>query len=173
MENQSGINPHDNLTLEESSLIIRSHVTDGLKLAHKHKLPLVIRDCIRSHHGNGPVRFFYNKFVLEHPEEKVPDSFFYQGTPSCFEGNSHSNDGRCGRSFFKEPQGRIRKKVSVNWWKRSSTNKITEGLFKDVPITFRDLERLKRVFKTKLVTIYHTRIEYPELPSFNQPPVTE
>ena len=52
-------------------------------------------------------------------------------------------------------------------------NKITEGLFKDVPITFRDLERLKRVFKAKLITIYHTRIEYPELPSVIQPPVTE
>ena len=93
VENQSGINPHDNLTSEENALIIRSHVIEGLKLAHKHKLPLVIRDCIRSHHGNGPVRYFYSKYALEHPGMKVPDSFFTKAHLQ-HRRNGHSHDGR-------------------------------------------------------------------------------
>jgi len=172
VENQSGINPHDALTSEESALIIRSHVTEGLKLANKHKLPLVIRDCIRSHHGNGPVRFFYNTFVLEHPGVKVPDSFFYQGTPPSSKetailmmADAVEASSRSLKSYSEESISDLVERII--------DNKITEGLFKDVPITFRDLERLKRVFKAKLITIYHTRIEYPELPSVIQPPVTE
>ncbi len=172
VENQSGINPHDNLTSEESALIIRSHVTEGLKLAHKHKLPLVIRDCIRSHHGNGPVRYFYSKYALEHPGMKVPDSFFYQGTPPASKetailmmADAVEASSRSLKTYSEESISELVEKII--------DNKIAEGLFKDVPITFRDLERLKRVFKAKLVTIYHTRIEYPEMPSVNQPLVTE
>ncbi len=172
VENQSGINPHDSLTPEESAHIIRSHVTEGLKLAHKHKLPLIIRDCIRSHHGNGPVRFFYNNYVIEHPGQKVPDVFYYQGTPPSSKetailmmADAVEASSRSLKGFSEESINELVERII--------DNQIAEGLFKDVPITFRDLERLKKVFKAKLVTIYHTRIEYPELPSVNQPLVSE
>lgn len=172
VENQSGINPHDNLTPEESAFIIRSHVTEGLKMAHKHKLPLVIRDCIRSHHGSGPVRFFYNKYMLEHPDEPVPESFYYQGaapttkeTAILMMADAVEASSRSLKVYSLESIGELVEKI-IN-------SQIAEGLFKEVPITFRDLERLKRVFKTKLATIYHARIEYPEIPSVSQPLVTE
>lgn len=172
VENQSGINPHDALTPEESALIIRNHVTEGLKIAHKHKLPLVIRDCIRSHHGNGPVRFFYSNFVLENPGEKVPEAFYYQGTPPSSKetailmmADAVEASSRSLKTYSEESIHELVERII--------DNQIAEGLFKDVPITFRDLERLKRVFKAKLISIYHPRIEYPELTTVNQPPVTE
>ncbi len=49
-ENQSGVNPHKNLSYEQSAQIIINHVTDGLKLADKHNLPKVIKDFINTHH---------------------------------------------------------------------------------------------------------------------------
>lgn len=172
VENQSGVNPHDKLTLEDSARIIRSHVTEGLKLAHKHKLPLVIRDCIRSHHGNGPVRYFYNAFVNEHPGEKVPDIFYYQGTPPSSKETAilmmADSVEASSRSLKEYSEENISELVE-----RIIDNLIVEGLFKDVPITFRDLEKLKRVFKAKLLTIYHARIEYPEIQIANQPPIME
>ncbi len=56
---------------------------------------------------------------------------------------------------------------------RIITNQIQEGSYKDVPITFRDLEKLKQVFKAKLQTIYHGRIEYPEIPQPVPPVLNE
>jgi len=172
VENQSGLNPHDTLTPEESAAIIRKHVTDGLKLAHKHKLPLVIRDCIRSHHGNGPVRYFYNKFRNEHPDEPVPEVFFYEGdlpmskeTAILMMADAVEASSRSLKTYSEESISGLVDKII--------DNQIAEGLYKHVPITFRDLEKLKRVFKSKLISFYHARITYPEAPAANQPLLIE
>lgn len=172
VENQSGLNPHDHLTPEESAAIIRKHVTDGLKLAHKHKLPLVIRDCIRSHHGNGPVRYFYNKFKNEHPGEPVPEAFFYEGdlpmskeTAILMMADAVEASSRSLNTYTEESISGLVDKII--------DNQIAEGLYKHVPITFRDLEKLKRVFKSKLISFYHARIAYPESPVANQPQLIE
>ena len=58
-ENQSGVNPHKNLSYEQSAQIIINHVTDGLKLADKHNLPKIIKDFINTHHGHGLTKYFY------------------------------------------------------------------------------------------------------------------
>ena len=39
----------------------------------------------------------------------------------------------------------------------------SEGLFRDSPISFRDVETVKETFKKRLATIYHSRIAYPEI----------
>jgi len=172
VENQSGLNPHDSLTPEESAAIIRKHVTDGLKLAHKHKLPLVIRDCIRSHHGNGPVRYFYTKFKNEHPDEPVPDVFFYEGdlpmskeTAILMMADAVEASSRSLKTYTEESIAGLVDKII--------DNQIAEGLYKHVPITFRDLEKLKSVFKSKITSFYHARITYPEAPGVTQPPLIE
>jgi len=170
-ENQSGVNPHDNLTPEESSKIIVGHVTEGIKLAHKHGLPLVIRDCIRSHHGSGPVRYFYNVFKNEHPEETVPEGFFYKGAyPTTKE------TAILMMADAVEASSRSLKEYSEtgisDLVERIISMQFQEGAFKDVPITFRDLEKIKSIFKLKLQTIYHTRIAYPEM-SVVAPPIVQ
>jgi len=161
-ENQSGFNPHDKLSPEESAAIIVNHVTDGLKLANKHKLPLVIRDCIRSHHGTGPVRYFYNKFRNQNPDQEVPEVFFYKGAnPSTKEtailmmADAVEASSRSLKEYTETSISELVEKII--------DMQFHEGAFKDVPITFRDMEKLKNVFKTKLQTIYHSRIEYPEM----------
>ena len=40
---------------------------------------------------------------------------------------------------------------------------LADGHFKQSPLTFLDIENAKEVLKSKLQTIYHTRIQYPEL----------
>lgn len=160
-ENQSGVNPHDKLSLEESAEIIANHVSDGLKLANKNKLPLVIRDCIRSHHGTGPVRYFYNAYRNANPGKEVPEGFFYKGAnPSTKETAilmMADAVEASSRSLKEYTESSISELVD-----RIIDLQFQEGSFKDVPITFRDMEKLKNVFKSKLQTIYHTRIAYPE-----------
>lgn len=162
-ENQYNYNPHDDLTMEESVKIITGHVTEGLKIARKKGLPLVVRDCIRSHHGTGPVLYFYNKFKREYPDKEVPDSFYYKGSnPSTKEtaiimmADSIEASSRSLKAYTPESISELVEGI-IN-------NLNNQGSFKDVPITFRDLEKVKNVFKTELLSIYHTRIKYPEAP---------
>jgi len=168
IENQSGINPHDNLSLEESAAIIASHVTEGLKIANKYKLPLVIRDCIRSHHGTGPVRYFYNAFRNEYPEKEVPEIFFYKGTNPSSKETAILMMADAVEASSKSLKEYSESSIS-ELVERIIDMQLHEGSFKDVPITFRDMEKLKAVFKSKLQTIYNTRIEYPEMSLVNQP----
>ncbi len=167
-ENQTGINPHDKMTSEESARMIASHVAEGMKLAHKHNLPLVLRDFIRMHHGTGPIRYFYNKYRTEHPGESVPSVYFYTGVnPSTKEtailmmADALEASSRSMTEYSEENISNLVDKI-IN-------AKIQDGAFKDVPITFRDMEKVKAVFKAKLQSIYHTRIPYPESPASQEP----
>ena len=171
-ENQSGVNPHDELTPEESAKIIISHVSEGLKLAHKYGLPLVIRDCIRSHHGNGPVRFFYSNFKKEHPDEPVPDAFFYKGSNPASKETAILMMADALEASSRSLKEYSEFEISM-LVERIINMQFQEGAFKNVPITFRDLEKIKAVFKSKLQTIYHTRIAYPEMPAINPPLVSD
>ena len=171
-ENQSGVNPHDELTPEESAKIIISHVSEGLKLAHKYGLPLVIRDCIRSHHGNGPVRFFYSNFKKEHPDEPVPDAFFYKGSNPASKETAILMMADALEASSRSLKEYSESEISM-LVERIINMQFQEGAFKNVPITFRDLEKIKVVFKSKLQTIYHTRIAYPEMPVVNPPLVSD
>jgi len=115
------------------------------------------------HHGTGPVRYFYNAFRAAHPGETVPNVYFYTGTnptsketailmlADALEASSRSLEDYSEANI----SALVEKIVNV---------KIQDGAFKDVPMTFRDLERIKVVFKSKLKSIYHTRIAYPEAP---------
>ena len=57
----SGENPHDKITAPLSTLIITSHVKDGVELAKNHGLPQVVVDMIAQHHGTGLIKYFYHK----------------------------------------------------------------------------------------------------------------
>jgi len=167
-ENQTGMNPHDKMDPEESAKMIASHVAEGMKLANKHGLPLVIRDFIRMHHGTGPIRYFYNKFRTEHPGEPVPACYFYTGvnpttkeTAILMMADALEASSRSLPEYSEENISNLVDKI-IN-------AKIQDGAFKDVPITFRDLEKIKAVFKAKLQSIYHTRIPYPESPTSQEP----
>lgn len=167
-ENQTGVNPHDKMAPEDSARMIASHVAEGMKLAHKHGLPLVIRDFIRMHHGTGPIRYFYNKFRTEHPGEPVPACYFYTGvnpttkeTAILMMADALEASSRSLPEYTEENISHLVDKI-IN-------AKIQDGAFKDVPITFRDLEKVKAVFKAKLQSIYHTRIPYPESPASPEP----
>lgn len=65
VENQTGgLNPHDPLDFDESAQIIIKHVTQGVELANKYKLPEILKDFIRTHHGKSKVKYFYYSFKI-------------------------------------------------------------------------------------------------------------
>ena len=162
-ENQAGVNPHDTLTYQESARIIISHATEGVKLAERENLPTIIRDFIVTHHGTGITKFFYIKYKNEHPEEEVdPAPFTYPG-PNPFTREQAIlmiADGveAASRSLPEYTEESISTLVN-----RMIDQDVTDGYFKECPITFRDLAIAKLVLIERLKAIYHTRISYPEM----------
>ena len=167
-ENQAGVNPHDTLTYQESARIIISHVTEGVKLAERENLPTIIRDFIVTHHGTGITKFFYIKYKNEHPEEEVdPAPFTYPG-PNPFTREQAIlmiADGveAASRSLPEYTEESISTLVN-----RMIDQDVTDGYFKECPITFRDLAIAKLVLIERLKAIYHTRISYPEMTKQNE-----
>lgn len=162
-ENQSGVNPHKSLSYEQSAQVIISHITDGLKLAEKHNLPKVIKDFISTHHGRGLTKYFYISYKNEHPDEEVDQEKFRYPGPNTFTkeqavlmmADSVEAASRSLPEYTEESISTLVDKII--------DTQVSEGYFKECPITFKDIATVKALFKEKLKTMYHTRISYPEL----------
>lgn len=162
-ENQSGVNPHENLTYQQSAQVVLNHVTDGLKLAEKHNLPQVIKDFISTHHGKGVTKYFYISCQNENPDEVIDKSIFTYPGPNPFTkeqaimmmADSVEAASRSMPEYTEESISNLVDKIV--------DSQVNEGYFKECPITFMDIANVKSVFKEKLKTMYHARISYPEL----------
>ena len=162
-ENQSGgISPHEQLTCIESAQMIISHVTEGLKLAEKHNLPQQIKELIATHHGQGKAKYFYIKYKNDHPDEPVDDLLFTYPGPNPFTKEQAilmmaDAVEAASRSLPDYTEQTIRQLVN-----RIIDSQLSDGFFRECPITFRDVQYAKTILIEKLKTIYHTRISYPE-----------
>ncbi|GAA4304527.1 HD family phosphohydrolase [Aestuariibaculum suncheonense] len=164
-ENQStGINPHDELLPKESARIIIDHVINGIEIAKKHNLPDRVIDFIRSHHGTNLVYYFYMKEKKEFEEsDREPDlaDFSYPG-PKPFSKETAilmmCDSIEAASKSLKEPTS-----TKIDAFVENIIDKqIEDGQFLNADITFKEIQKIKKVLKRKLANIYHLRIEYPE-----------
>lgn len=162
-ENQHGINPHAGLNPETSAHKIISHVTSGLQMAAKEKLPSVIRDFIAEHHGKGITKFFYNTAVNDNPNTEIDKaSFQYPGpnprskeTAILMMADSVEAASRSLKDYSPQTINDLVNKII--------DGQAADGLFKNSPISYQDVETVKETFKKRLATIYHSRVAYPEI----------
>lgn len=163
-ENQHGINPHTGLNPETSAHKIISHVTSGLAIAQREKLPMVIRHFISEHHGRSVTRYFYNTAVNTAPQGTVVDKskFTYPGpnpqsreTAILMMADAVEAASRSLPEYTPEAIGSLVDRIIDGQEK--------DGLFNESPISFRDIQTVKKTFKKRLSTIYHSRVAYPEL----------
>ena len=162
-ENQSGVNPHESMSYIDSAQMIISHVTEGMKLADKYNLPDIIKEFIATHHGQGKAKYFYVQQKNAHPDEKVDELLFTYPGPNPFTKEQAilmmaDSVEAASRSLPDYTEKSIRDLVN-----RLIDGQVSEGYFRECPITFRDIEYTKTVLIEKLKTIYHTRVSYPEL----------
>jgi hypothetical protein len=163
IENQStGVNPHDELSFEESAQIIIGHVKEGIKLAKKYNLPDLLVDFIRTHHGTSTVMYFYKQYIKNFPKEEVDlEKFTYPG-PNPFSKETAvlmmaDSVEAASKSLDKPDSDKIDKLVEgiVN-------HQMETGQFENAEITLKEIREVKKVFKKILMNIYHVRIQYPE-----------
>lgn len=163
-ENQfSGDNPHKKLSPNLSALIISTHVKDGLEIARKEKLPVIIQDIIKQHHGTSMISFFYQK-ALENEHDRnaiTEESFRYEGPlPQTKEAAiiMLADAVEAGvRSISRPVGGRIEGVV-----RKIIKEKLNDGQMDECDLTLKDLDTIGDTFVYILSSIYHTRIEYPE-----------
>ena len=162
-ENQiSKENPHDKITANLSTLIIISHVKEGLELAKEYNIPEVIQDIIAQHHGTTLVKYFYYtvKNNSENPDEVREEDFRYPGPiPSTKEAGiimlADSVEAAV-RSINEPTKGKIEEMVN-----NIIKDKLHSGQLNDCDLTLKDLETIRKCFLKTLNGIYHQRIEYP------------
>ncbi|HMM02833.1 MULTISPECIES: HDIG domain-containing metalloprotein [unclassified Dysgonomonas] len=173
-ENQiEGIDPHAGLTEKESACIIIGHVAEGVKIARKYNLPQQIIDFIQTHHGKGKAKYFYNSYVNSHPDEEVDEEDFTYPGPNPFTRETAllmmaDTIEAASRSLKDNSKEAISGLVN-----RLVDSQVADGLFKNAPITFKDIELAKEVFSEKLVSMRHMRVAYPELKKRNDETLIE
>ena len=160
-ENQkTSLNPHDQLTPEQSAKVIIKHVSDGVELAHKNKLPKRIIDFIKTHHGRSLTYYFYRKALDQNPDTKEED-FRYPG-PIPFSKETAilmmADSVEAATKSLKNPTF----EALNEFVDRIIKKQLDDNQFANSDISFKEIEVIKRVFKDKLTNIYHVRIEYPE-----------
>lgn len=163
IENQStGINPHDELSFEESAEIIIGHVTEGIRMAKKNKLPDILIDFIRTHHGSSTVMYFYRQYIKDFPEDELAmDKFTYPG-PKPFSKETAvlmmaDTVEAASRSITNPDHDKLDDLVE-----KLIDAQIANGQFENAPITLREIRTVKKIFKKMLMNIYHVRIKYPD-----------
>ena len=162
-ENQSSINPHSQLSFDQSAKIIINHVNDGVKIAEKAMLPKAIIDFIRTHHGRGKAKYFYNSFKNQYPDREIDEEAFTYPGPNPFSKETAvlmmaDSVEAASRSLKEHTEENIRALVD-----KIIDGQIADGLMRNAPLTFKDVETVKNVFVEKLKIMYHTRISYPDL----------
>ena len=161
IENQSSsFNPHDELEPMESTIIIKDHIFNGIKIAKKNKLPDRVIDFIRTHHGTSMIRFFYDK-ALKSNSEPDESNYRYSG-PKPFSKETAivmmADSIEAASKSIKEPNVKL-----IELFVDKIINKqIEDNQFINSDITLKEIQLAKKILKEKLNNIYHLRVEYPD-----------
>ncbi len=162
IENQSGgINPHDDLSYEESARIITGHVIRGIEKARLYKLPEAIIDFIRTHHGTRYTQYFFNKFKQEAGDVPFDETPFRYRGPIPFSKETSilmmaDSIEAASRSLKAPTEQEVSELVE-----RLIDNQMENKQFRNSLLTLKDIATIKKIIKKKLLSIYHIRIEYP------------
>lgn len=162
IENQNGRSPHDELSELESTRIIISHVTDGVTMAKKAKLPSLLIDFIRSHHGTTRVEYFYRNYLAKHPDEPVDEAEFrYPGPRPVSKEETIMMLADSIEAACKSLRGPTEEELFA-LIDRIIQGKITNHQFEESQLTFRELEICRQTFRNYMKSAHHLRIAYPE-----------
>lgn len=161
-ENQTGDNPHDEISPELSTDIIRSHAKDGAELIRRRRLPEAFADAAEQHHGTLPIRYFYMKASKFTDGKLSLENFSYYGPKpqnkinaiimicdACeakvrtISNRSHENVDKAVKSIIEE--------------------RMELDQFNECDITFKELDVIRNTITNTLSGVYHERVKYPKL----------
>ncbi len=162
VENRSGeADPHKELPHDISAKIIIDHVLNGIERAKASQLPDQVIDFIRTHHGTSLVKYFYKSYLNDHTFSPEVEAKFHYPGPLPFSKETAllmmcDAVEAASRSLPKKDEESIHQLID-----NIIDDQIAQQQFINADITFKDIYKIKKVLKQSLLTIYHSRIEYP------------
>ncbi len=171
-ENQGGFdNPHAKKNPAMSALIIKSHVKEGIEMAREHRLPKVIRDVIRQHHGTTLVKYFYHQAKQQLKQDKLhygeldeePDesTYRYDGPKPRFKESAiiffADSVEAATRSLPKVTHHSVEELLESIFQDR-----LEDGQLDECPLTLEEMSKIKSSFLKTSLNMLHSRIEYPD-----------
>ena len=161
-ENQKGYNPHNELTPELSTDIIRSHAKDGYDLIRKYHLPQILADVARQHHGTLPIRYFYAKAMKYTEGELDIENFSYPGPKPQTKIAAIIMIADGAEAKVRTLAERSHEKVDAAV-REIIEERMDLGQFDECDITMSDLDIIRKTITNSLAGVYHDRVEYPKL----------
>ena len=163
IENQMGNhNPHDDLPPSESAQIIINHVSEGIELADKFRLPSDVVHLIASHHGTTRTEYFYQKALEQNTQQEADlqeDPFRYPGP--------QPNSKEAGILMLVdtvEAASRTMQNVNTEQLQQLIESlidhKVSDGQLDNTGLTFRDISKIKKILLDQLLAIHHVRVSY-------------
>jgi putative nucleotidyltransferase with HDIG domain len=164
IENQNtAVSPHDKLPYEQSAQIIIQHVHKGIEILRKNLIPEAIIDFIRTHHGNTRVDYFYQSFLKNSPEKFVDENIFRYPGPIPFSKETGvlmlADSVEAASRSLKNPDAQNINDIV----ERIINYKLEQNQLDNCDLTLKDIETIKLIFKTMLMSIYHVRIDYQQI----------
>ena len=186
-ENQrDGVNPHDAKNPSMSALVIKAHVKEGVEMARKEKLPRVIIDVIRQHHGTTLIKYFYyqanehakEKQEITHPpfteraqlkgKKKIKEAlkvdestYRYDGPKPAFKESAiiffADSVEAASRTLQKVTQPKVEDLIDSIF-----KDRIEDGQLDNCPLTFQELDQIRKSFIYTVLNMLHARVEYPK-----------
>lgn len=161
-ENETpGVNFHAELSYKESAKEIIRHVSDGIALAEKYRLPKILREFIVSHHGTTCTAYFMNKYLNEGGDPNDVKDFYYDGIrPTTKEQviimlcDTIEAASRSLKDYSQENVSALVDKIIEG--------KVDECQLSCADISLRELNILKDVIKSYLMQMHHSRVAYPK-----------
>ena len=161
-ENQSGKNPHDELSPELSTDIIRSHAKEGAELIRKRRLPEVFAEAAEQHHGTLPIRYFYMKASKFTDGKLGIENFSYYGPKPQTKANAIIMICDACEAKVRTINSRTHENVD-----KAVKDIIEERMeldqFNECDITFKELDIIRNTITNTLSGVYHERVKYPKL----------
>ncbi len=164
-------NPHDDLTPSMSTLVIISHVKEGVGMARRAKLPPPIIEAIEQHHGSGLVAYFYHRAKTQKDEQITatgsPPTREISEADYRYPGPKPQNAEMgillladsveaASRSMEKPTPSRIEQLVHA-----IVDSRLHDGQLDECDLTFHHLKAIKRSFIFTLTNMLHGRVPYP------------
>ncbi len=159
-------NPHDKLNPVLSKKIITSHTKDGIELAKKYKIPVVIQDFISQHHGTTPVAYFFHKAKENNSDIEIED-FRYTGPKPTSKEVALVMLADTVEAAVRAMSDRNAEKIEEQI-RKLIRDKLLDGQLDNAALTIKDLDTAATSFTKVISGIFHERIEYPDIKALDE-----
>jgi hypothetical protein len=170
IENQANReNPHDHIDPSLSKSIIIAHARDGVEMLKEYKIPKQICDIAEQHHGTTLLKYFYHKALKrreENPEgteEVREEDYRYPGPKAQTKEAAIVGISDCVEAAVRSLKKPTMEQIDL-MVDKIIKDRLDDNQFNECDLTLKELDTISKTLKKTLLGIFHSRIEYPDLP---------